>query len=168
MPETRSVMRITINGPIEDVWREITRTDDVIPCFFNMRMHYDQLAPGSKFAMRSKDGKYTGVVGDILEVEPPHRFAHTFRFTDRDDPPCTVIYELREVAGGTEFTLTIEDLAPGTKTAKQMTSGAKMIANTLKSTIERGRPSFGTRLLFVLFRVMQPLTPKRCLTENWS
>jgi hypothetical protein len=48
-----------------------------------------------------------------------------------------------------------------------MLQGGKMIVNTLKAVMETGRPSFGTRLLFVLFRVLQPTSPKRCLSENW-
>jgi uncharacterized protein YndB with AHSA1/START domain len=161
--------RVRINGSIHDVWREITRTDDVIPCFFNMRMHYASLQPGSRLSMRSADGRYTGVVGEILEVRPPTRFVHTFRFTSMDDPPCKVIYELREISPGeVEFTLTLEDLTPGSKSAKQMVSGSRLIVNTLKQVIETGKPALGTRALFLVFRAMEPFTPKRCLTSNWQ
>ena len=65
-----------------------------------------------------------------------------------------------------EFTLTMEDLAIGTKSAKQMIQGGTMIVNTLKAVIETGRPSLGTRALFALFRVMQPFTPKRSRTDT--
>ncbi len=165
---TRSVMSIRIRGSIHDVWREITRTDDVIPCFFNMRMNYDMLQPGSRISMRSADGKYTGVVGEILEVRPPTLFAHTFRFTSMDDPPCKVIYKLREIGGEVDFTLILEDLTPGSRSAKQMVSGSRMILSTLKRVIETGRPGFGVRMLFILFKVMAPFTPKRCRTEHWA
>lgn len=165
--DTRSVMRIQINGPIEAVWEEITRTDNVIPCFFNMRMHYQSLAPGEKMSMRSKDGKHTGIVGEITEVTPPTRFAHTFKFTDRDEEPVLIIYDLREHDGGTEFTLTIENMVPGSKTAKQMIGGSKLIASTLKACIETGKPPLGTRALFVIFKLTAMLTPKRCATEHW-
>jgi uncharacterized protein YndB with AHSA1/START domain len=164
---TRAKFQIRIRGAVEEVWREITRTDAPIAAFFNSRMHVGSLAAGAKLAMRTPDGRFTGVVGEILEYQPPRRFAHTFRFTAYDDPPCAVIYDLEEVAGGTQFTLTIEDLPVGTKTAKQMMQGGTMICNTLKSVIETGKPSFGVRLLYQLFRLMQPLTPKRCRSENW-
>lgn len=166
---TQSVMRIEIDGPIQAVWDEITKTGEVIPCFFNMRMECARLEPGATMSMRSRNGRHVGVVGEILEVDPPRRFSHTFRFTDRDEAPVIVDYDLRETdAGGTEFTLTVRDMVPGSKTAKQMTSGATMIANTLKACIETGRPSFGTRMLFVLFAATAPLTPKRCRTEHWE
>lgn len=166
----RRVFKIEINAPIEAVWREITRTDAPILCFFNNRMSLGRggLAPGSKLAMRTPDGKWTGVVGTILVCEPPHRFGHTFRFTNMNDPECKVFYELKPGrAGGTEFTLIIDDLPPGTKTAKQMVQGGTMIVNTLKSVMETGRPGLGVRMLFVLFKVMGPLSPKICRSENW-
>ena len=78
-----------------------------------------------------------------------------------------MIYTLEEIAGGVQFTLEIADMPVGTKTAKQMMQGGKMIVNTLKSVMETGRPSFGTRMLFVLFKMMQPISPKRCLSTNW-
>lgn len=168
MPDsTRAVFQIVIAGSIDDVWREITRTDDVIPCFFNSRMDRNGDLPGANVRMRTKSGKFTGVVGQVLEWKPPQRFAHTFKFTRLNDPECKVIYDLRQVPEGVEFTLTIEDLPPGTMTAKQMMQGAKLIIHTLKSVIETGRPSFGVRMLFVLIRVMEPFTPKVCRSENW-
>jgi hypothetical protein len=117
--------------------------------------------------MRTASGKYTGAVGEILEFNPPNRYAHTFRFTQFDDPPCKVIYDLRKVQDGVEFTMTLEDLPAGTKTAKQMKQGGTMIVNTLKRMVETGRPSFGIRLLYRLFKVLEPTTPKKCLTEKW-
>lgn len=168
MAETeRAVFRVVIKGSIEDVWREITKTDEDQGCMFNMRLHTDGLAPGGQIRMRTISGKYTGVVGEILEFDPPRRYSHTFRFTNYDDPPCKVSYDLREVDGGVEFTLTLDDMPKGTKTAKQMTQGGTMIVNTLKAIVETGRPSFGTRLLYGLFKVMEPLQPKRCLSEHW-
>lgn len=161
----QSVFKTHIRAPIHDVWKEITRTDAPIAAFFNARMHTPMLEPGSKLAMRTPDGRHTGVVGEILEVVPPTKFSHTFKFTNLDDPPCTVVYELREVDGGTEFTLTIVDAPAGTKTEKQMAAGGKMIVNTLKRVMETGKPSLGIRMLYVLFGVMPQ--PKRCRSEHW-
>ena len=71
MPEIKpSMFRVLISGSITDVWNEITRTDAPIAAFFNNRMDVGALAPGSRLAMRTHDGRYTGVVGEILEVGP--------------------------------------------------------------------------------------------------
>ena len=168
VPDSRpSMYRVLIQGSLSDVWNEITRTDAPIAAFFNNQMHCRELKPGSKLAMRSPNGKYTGVVGEIIDFDPMTRFSHTFRFTNFEDPPCKVIYELEEVQGGVQFTLTVEDAPAGTKTEKQMAQGGKMIVGTLKSVIETGKPSFGIRMLYGLFKVMEPFSPKRCLSENW-
>jgi uncharacterized protein YndB with AHSA1/START domain len=168
MPDTETaVFKIFIKGTMDAVWREITKTGEPQKCFFNMQLHTNGLKPGGQIRMRSASGKYTGAVGEVLEFDPPHRYAHTFRFTQFDDPPCKVTYELKKVEGGVEFTMTLNDLPPGTKSTKQMKQGGPMIVNTLKRLVETGRPSFGIRLLYRLFKVMEPMTPKKCLTENW-
>ena len=101
MPDSPSAMfQVHIQGSLEDVWHEITRTDQPIPAFFNNRMHRGPLEAGSPLAMRTGDGKWTGVVGEITEVVPHKRFAHTFKFTNYDDPPCKVIYELEPEGDG--------------------------------------------------------------------
>ncbi len=165
--DTQAKFRVQIRGSIDNVWQEITRTDAPIAAFFNSRMEVGRLAAGSKLAMRTPDGKYTGVVGEILEYDPPRRFAHTFQFTQYDDPPCTVIYDLEETGESVQFTLTVADMPAGTKTAKQMRQGGSMIVNTLKAVIETGRPALGTRVLFGVFKLVAPMTPKKCLSKNW-
>lgn len=163
----RAVFKIQIHAPPAAVWEELTRTDRVIPAFFNMRLHTPGLKPGAPMQMRTKSGKYVGVVGEVLEYDPPRRFAHTFKFTNFNDPPCKVIYELRAAGDGCEFTMILEDLPVGTKSAKQMQQGATLIMNTFKSVLETGRPSFGTRMLFGLFRLLEPMSPKSTRVENW-
>jgi len=165
----KGVFRVLIRASIQDVWKEITRTDAPIACFFNNRMHLGAggLQPGTKLAMRTGDGKWTGVVGEILQCTPPTRLSHTFKFTNMDDPPCVVTYELREVSGQTEFTLLITDVVEGSKTQKQMTQGATLITSTLKNVMETGKPSLGVRLLYHLFKLLGPFSPKRCRSEHW-
>lgn len=168
MAETeRAVFKVFIRGSIDAVWREITKTDEVQPCMFNMRLHTPGLKPGAPVRMRTKNGKYTGVVGDVLEFDPPRKYSHTFKFTNYDDPPCTVIYELKEVTGGVEFTMTLDDMPKGTKTAKQMVQGGQMIVNTLKAVVETGKPPLGTRMLYAMFSLMEPMSPKATRSENW-
>lgn len=163
----KAVFEVFIEGSIEDVWKEITKTDEIQGAMFNTRMHTDGLKPGGKIRMRSGNGKYTAVVGEVTEFDPPHRYAHTFRFTNFDDPPCMVIYDLKQEGSGVRFTLTVDDMPSGTKTAKQMKQGGTMIVNTLKAIIETGRPTFGIRMLYVLFKLMEPFSPASTRSENW-
>jgi len=163
----RAVFKTFIRGTKEAVWHEITKTDEPQQTFFNMWMDTTTLAEGAPIRMRTKSRKYTGAVGTVLEWDPPRRFAHTFRFTHLDDPECIVRYEIDDAEGGVEFRMILENLPEGTKTANQMSKGGTMIINTLKRMVERGRPSLGTRMLFILFRILEPTSPKSSRSENW-
>ena len=162
-----AVFSIFIRGTADAVWREITKTDEPQQTFFNMWMETTTFAPGAPIRMRTKSRKYTGAVGEVLEWDPPRRFAHTFRFTQFDDPECIVRYEIEDAEGGVNFRMTLENLPDGTKTAKQMRQGGTMIVKTLKSMVESGKPSFGTRVLFRVFGLLEPLSPKSTRSEHW-
>jgi len=163
----RSYFRVFIRAPIHKVWAELTRTDGVLPFFFNSVCRTPGLAVGAPIRMESKDGKYTAVVGDVVEFEPPYRYAHTFKFTNFDEPVCTVRYVLREVEGGTEFTLINEGLPAGTRTEKYMTSGGDFITRNLKACVETGKPTPGGRLALFMMGLMAAFTPKQCRAELW-
>lgn len=166
-PADRSYFRVVIRAPIDKVWAELTRTDSVLPFFFNCTCRTPGLGVGAPLRMVSKDGKYTSVVGDVLEFDPPHRYAHTFKFTNLDDPPCTVRYVLEEVDGGTEFTLINENVPAGTKSEKYMTSGGDFITKNFKAFVETGKPTPGGRFALFMMGLFTPFTPKQSLSENW-
>jgi hypothetical protein len=63
--------------------------------------------------------------------------------------------------------MTLDDLPPGTVTAKQMVQGGTLIIKTLKSLVETGKLPLGTRVLYGLFALMGPLAPKKTRVENW-
>lgn len=167
MSDTQFVAQVVIEAPIETVWEAITRRGEVLPHFFGNVMHTPALEPGAPIQMRSPNGKYAGVVGEITVCDPPHKFAHTFRFTNFDDPPCEVVYELKEVDGGTEFTLISDKVPTGTKTAKQMAQGGQFITDVLKSVVETGQPSLSKRMILGLIKLTAPLAPAKCRAENW-
>ncbi|MCO6458720.1 MAG: SRPBCC domain-containing protein [Pirellulaceae bacterium] len=164
---TTQMFRVTINAPIKQVWRQLTQSDVVLPFFFGSVLHTTRLAPGAPIRMRSPDGKYTGVVGEVLEFNPPYRYAHTFKFTNLDDPICKVTYELKEVGGGTELTLTSEEVPVGTKTEKYMGQGGEIIVQTLKAMLETGKPPFKARMIMFMNGLTAFLTPRKCLSVHW-
>lgn len=163
----KQVYRTVIQAPIQKVWDTLTKQGEVLPFFFGSVLHTTSLAPGAPIRMRTANGKNTGVVGTVLEIDPPHRYSHTMRFTDLDDPESVVTYELREIEGGVEFTLTTEQVPSGTKSEKYMAQGGPYIVDTLKAVCETGRPPFKARMLLGMIRVMGPFTPKRCRSEHW-
>ena len=163
----RDYFRVVIRAPIHKVWAELTRTDSTLPFFFNSTCRTPGLAVGAPIRMVSKNGKYTSVVGDVVEFDPPYRYAHTFKFTNLDDPPCTVRYVLKEVEGGTEFTLINENVPKGTKSEKYMTQGGDFITKNFKAVVETGKPTAGGRFALFMMGLFAPLTPKQSLSENW-
>lgn len=160
------VHEVFVNAPIERVWAEVTKTHEVQKPMFDMRMDCD-LEVGAPLRMRSKDGKYTGVVGEVLELNEPHCFSFTFKFTLHDDPPCRVTYELEPEGDGTRFRMISDRLPPDTKSTKQMTQGGQMIVDTLKAVVETGKPPLKIRALYTLFALTAPFTPAKCKSEHW-
>lgn len=165
--EDKSVFKVFIRAPIDKVWAELTRTDAILPFFFNSVCNTTGLEEGAAIRMRSKNGKYTSVVGDVLTFEPPYRYSHTFKFTQLDDPVCAVHYVLKEVEGGTEFTLINENVPAGTQTEKYMTQGGAFITANLKAIVETGKPTLGGQFALLMMGAFAIFTPKRCRSENW-
>jgi hypothetical protein len=125
------------------------------------------LAVGKKLQMRTVSGGHAIVIGEVVEIEPPRRFAHTHRFTQHMDPECTVVYELKEVKGGVEVTLTVQNIPAGTKTATEMQRGGMFILKNLKAIVETGRPPLPARLMYAAFDVLEFVLPKRTKSEHW-
>lgn len=165
--EKTAVFRVLINAPIDKVWAELTRTEVILPFFFNATCDTPTLKEGAPVRMRTGNGKYTSVVGDVLEFDPPNRYRHTFQFTNLDDPPCEVCYDLREVDGQTELTLTNINVPAGTKTEQYMTQGGTFITQNLKALVETGKPTMSGRFALFMIGLMAPFSPKRCRSENW-
>jgi uncharacterized protein YndB with AHSA1/START domain len=161
------VFRVFIAADIQRVWRELTKTGEAQGAVFNAWLHTTGLKAGERMQMRTGSGKHVIVDGEIVTFEPPHRFAHTHRFTQYDDPACTVSYELKPVGNGVEVTLRVIGMPAGTRTAKSMASGGNMIVNTLKAICEDGRPSLPTRLMYWMFEHMEFVLPASTRTEAW-
>ena len=163
----RAVYRIIIDAPIEDIWSELIDTSSPRPFFFNARCETPDMKPGQPYRMVSKNGNNVAVVGETLEMDPPHRLVQSFRFAHLEDPPCRVVYTLQEVAGGVEFKLITEDVPAGTKTAKSMAEGGVFITQNLKAWMETGKPTFGGRMILLLIALTAPFAPQSTRVENW-
>ena len=165
----KAVFRIVIDGTMEAVFRELTKTGEPQGAIFNAVLTLDQpgLVRGRRMQMRTGSGRHAIVVGEVVEHEAPTRFAHTHRFTQYEDPFCTVVYDLRKVDGGVEVTLTVENIPAGTGTEKEMMKGGDFILKNLKAIVETGRPPFGTRLMYAMFGALEFVLPAKTKSEHW-
>lgn len=163
----KSLYKVIINAPIEKVWQELTKKEGLCAHFFNASLDTPGLQVDAPIRMRTKNGKYTSVVGEVLEWDPPYRYSHSFKFTNLDDPYCKVTYLLKEVDGGTEFTLINENVPADTKTSDYMHQGGSFITETLKAVVETGKPTFKQSLLLTIISLTSFMTPAICKSENW-
>jgi len=164
-----AVFRLFIRADIQRVWRELTKQGEAQGAVFNAWLHsMGALGAGVPMQMRTGSGKHVIVDGTVEVFEPPHRFVHTHRFTQYDDPVCRVSYELKPVGDGVEVTLRVLGMPSGTPTAKSMAGGGHRILATLKAICETGRPSMGTRLMYWLFDHLEFVLPARTKREHWT
>lgn len=165
-----AVFKVFINADVQRVWRELTKTGEAQGAVFNAWLHSNAaagLVPGARLQMQTATGQHVIVDGEVLVFEPPHRFVHTHRFTQFDDPVCQVSYELKPVGAGVEVTLRVIGLPAHTSTAKSMASGGHAIVNTLKAICETGRPPLRTRLMYWIFDHLEFVLPARTRSEHW-
>ena len=165
--KAKAIFRVTIGASIERVWKELTNTHDVLPFFFNSRIDTHGLNKGAPFCMRTKNGKYTGVIGEVLEYDPPYRYSHTFKFTQLDDAYCIVTYELQPLGGETQFTLTASEIPMGTKTEHYMRQGGNFIVTTLKAVVEKKPLPLNSKFILWMCALTEPFTSKKALSEHW-
>jgi uncharacterized protein YndB with AHSA1/START domain len=163
----RAMYKVLIEAPIDTVWSELIKTSSPRPFFWNSSWDTKAMAAGNAYRMVSSNGKAVAVVGEILEMDPPHRLVTSFRLTSLDDPPSRVIYTLAEADGGTEFCLITEHVVAGSKSEKSMADGSKFIVDNFKAYVETGKVTFGARLMLAMFAVMGPFTPRAMRAENW-
>lgn len=163
----RAVYQVLINAPIETVWSELIKTTSPRPFFWNSSWDAKEIERGNAYRMVSNGGKTVAVVGDILEMDPPHRLVHSFRLTSLDDPASTVTYALKETEDGTEFSLITENIIAGSKSEKSMADGAKFIVENFKAFVETGKVKFSARVMLAMFALMSPFTPKSMSAEKW-
>ena len=161
------VFTIDIDAPIERVWQEITRRGSLSKALFNTMLHCE-LKPGSPMSYRSRSGRHAFIVGQVVEVTPPTRFAHTFRFTSNPDKPTLVLWELTPLGKGTRITLTHSRFEGETKTYKMVSGGWVQILGLLKAILERGDVPVATRVKYALMGASMWMLPRSMRAENFE
>ena len=160
------VVSIDIHVPVETVWNEITKTGGIQRALYNTVME-TALRPGARLRYYSPDKKRVFVVGEVIEVDPPRVFKHTYHFTMNGfEPPTTVTWELQQIANGTRVTVTHEGFTPAHKKVDKQVAGWKEILGLLKHELETGNVPFKTRMIYGMMDMTMWMLPKSTKVEE--
>lgn len=161
------VMSIHIDVPRRRVWDSITRTGEVQRALYNTVLE-TELRPGARLRYYSPDHERVFIVGEVVEVEPPRKFAHTYWFTTwKSGPPTLVTWELEEEAEGCRVTVTHSGWTEEHgKQAEKSGAGWKQILGLLKQELETGDIPTGTKLMYMVMRWFMFAMPSTTKPEN--
>lgn len=126
----------------EELWDALT-TPEATRLFYHGLAVESDFRPGSGIRYLSEqEGERVPVIrGDILEVEEGRRLVHTFAFTDSDDAPTRVEYDIEQLGGGVTRLRVVHDGFQGeTDTFTTTRTGWPLIFSGLKTLLETGEP----------------------------
>jgi len=141
-------------------WRAVTQTSGPQPFYFDSVL-VSGMRVREPLEYRSPKGNAVYIAGEVLEVSPPTRWVHAFRFTDLGEPFTRVTFSFQPQGDGTLVTVTHEGLDQAPKTARRVATGWKRILGNLKTYLESGRIPLATRVQYRLMNAILPLMMKR-------
>jgi uncharacterized protein YndB with AHSA1/START domain len=159
------VFSIDIEAPVQAAWDELTKVGAVQYPMFNAVLETDW-KPGSQMLYYKPDRTMVFVVGQVVEVDEPNRFVHTYRFTDLDDDATLVTWDFQPIETGVRVTVTHSRFTDQTDTAKRVEGGWKLILGILKSILETGKKPLKARAIYGIMGALSFLQPKKIHTEN--
>jgi uncharacterized protein YndB with AHSA1/START domain len=159
------VLSIVIQAPVQRVWDEITKTGAVQRAVYNTVLESD-MRPGSRLRYYSPDRKRVFIIGEVVAVEPPRRFSHTYVMTQSPQPATLVTWELEEVPGGCRVTLTHSGWTTAHVKPEKVAAGWTQILGFLKAEVETGKLPLSARMLYAVMGSMMWALPARTRTEN--
>lgn len=157
------VVSTFIGVPVERVWSEITKTGRVQRALYNTVLE-TELKPGARLRYYSPDRKRVFIVGEVVDVEPPRRFSHTYWFTMwKGGGPTLVTWELEPEADGTRVTITHSGWTAAHEATEKTGAGWREILGLLKQELETGTIPLKTRIMYRVmgwFMFMMPAATK--------
>ena len=160
------ILSIDIDVPVETVWNEITKTGAIQRALNNTVME-GSLTPGAKLRYYSPSKKRVFVIGEVVEVAPPTKFAHTWKFTMGPDDFFTLVtWELASTATGTRVKLTHSRWPDAAKSYKNVSTTWLAILHRLKSDLETGNIDLKTRLTYRMFGALEFMLPQSTTVES--
>lgn len=140
-----------VAAPVDAVWDAFTRTGEPRPYFFDAVLEADT-RPGGHWRFLTDDRKRLLAGGEILMVEPPHRFEQTFAAADLEDPPSRMAVELEAMAAGCRVILVHDRFRRKTTTYRRFRRAHPLALSAMKSWLEDGELPIRARLYTVIFK----------------
>lgn len=135
----------------QSVWAAFVGTDEPRPYYFDAVLQAD-LRRAGRWRFVTDDRQRLLAGGEILVLEPPRRFAHTFEAADLNDPPSRVTVALEPVPGGTRVTLVHDRFAAETATYRRFRRAHPLALSAMKSVLETGELPLRARLYTAIFK----------------
>jgi uncharacterized protein YndB with AHSA1/START domain len=147
MAAPHHVFRIHIRATAEQVWQAIT-DPEFTRQYFHRTAFEAALRPGSGMRYVRPDGS-DAVVGEIEEVDPPHRLVMTWRAlydpAMAAEPPSRVEWQIVDGGDGVTTVTTIHrDLGLSPVTSASVGTGWVWILDSMKSLLETGSALAGS------------------------
>ncbi|MEX2179492.1 MAG: SRPBCC domain-containing protein [Gemmatimonadaceae bacterium] len=159
-PLPDQVLSVEINAPIQKVWNEITKTGAIQRALNNTVLE-STMRPGAKLRYYSPSRKRVFVVGEIVDLVAPTKFAHTWKFTMNPEAFTLVTWELSELPGGScRVTLTHSRWTDDMKSYKNVSTTWTGILRLLKLDLETGTIDLKTRMIYGMFGALEFMLPK--------
>jgi uncharacterized protein YndB with AHSA1/START domain len=143
--KTLQVYQVFIKADPERIWDAITKPEFTQRYFYGTRADHE-LRAGGAYRSLAGDGDGVLVDGEVLEVDPPRRFVHTWHaLYDPElgaEEPSRVTWEIEAQDGGISLvTVTHDRLEGAPKTAASVSgAGWTMVLSGLKTLLETGEP----------------------------
>ena len=153
-----------VAAPPAAVWSAFTATGEPRPYYFDAVLQAE-LRPGGRWRFVTDDLERLLAGGEILTVEPPRRFAHTFAAADLDDPPSRIAVVLEPAGGGSRVELVHDRFAGDTATYRRFRRAHPLALSALKAYLETGRLPLRARLYTAIFAPGMKLFTARA--EPW-
>lgn len=135
----------------EMVWEAFTRIEVPQAHYFDAILQAD-MRPGGRWRFVTDDRERFLAGGEILAVEPPNRFEHTFFAADLDEEPSRIAVEIEAVPVGSRVTLVHDDFVGQTTTWRRFRRAHPLALSALKSLLETGELPIRARIYTAIFK----------------
>jgi uncharacterized protein YndB with AHSA1/START domain len=127
---------VYIGRPATDVWSALIEKSQVDQ-YYLAPLHSLELHTGGRISY-GMDREL--IAGRVVELSPPIKLAHTFRFCNSDEPESTVTYTIERIGGEMcVLHLSHDGFGPRSQSYSDVCHGWPVILASLKTVLETGK-----------------------------